>query len=73
MHVAWKQCSENPPLAYRAFVANCNCRRPEPPCGVARSTGGNPCGSRDSVRRVESQHHGRSVLPDTARAAGTQP
>ncbi|OXI48234.1 hypothetical protein CFB84_04610 [Burkholderia aenigmatica] len=73
MHVAWKQCSENPPLAYRAFVANCNRTRPEPPCGVACSACGDPCGSRDSVRRVGSPHHGRSVLPDTARMAGTRP
>ncbi|RQT17518.1 hypothetical protein DF044_05875 [Burkholderia contaminans] len=72
MHVAWKQCSENPLLACRAFVANCNCTRAKPPCGVARSACGDPCRSRDSVRRVGSQHHGRSVLPDTARAAGTQ-
>ncbi|OXI89739.1 hypothetical protein CFB40_04785 [Burkholderia sp. AU31652] len=73
MHVAWKQCSENPLLAYRAFVANCNRTWPEPPRGVARSACGAPCRSRDSVRRIGSQHHDRSVLPDTARAAGTQP
>ncbi|ORT85741.1 hypothetical protein B7G54_14355 [Burkholderia puraquae] len=73
MHVACKQCSENPPRACPAFVANCNCTRPEPPCGVTCSTRGAPCGPHHSVRRVGSQHHGRSVLPDAARAAGTQP
>ncbi|AXF19894.1 hypothetical protein CUJ89_04795 [Burkholderia pyrrocinia] len=72
MHVAWKQCSENPPHVYCAFVANCNCTRPEPPCDVASRAGGAPCESRDSVRRVGSQRDGRSVLPDTARAARTQ-
>ncbi|RAQ08061.1 hypothetical protein DPR02_18710 [Burkholderia cepacia] len=72
MHVAWKQCSENAPFTYRAFVANCNRTRPEPPCGAARSTFGDPCGPRGSVRRVWSRHHGRSVLPDTVRAAGTR-
>ncbi|OXJ04033.1 hypothetical protein CFB48_04400 [Burkholderia sp. AU33647] len=73
MHVAWKQCSENPPLACRAFVANCNCTRAKPPRGAARSACGDPCRSRNSVRRVGSPPHDRSVLPDTARTAGTQP
>ncbi|RBB36492.1 hypothetical protein DPV79_24470 [Burkholderia reimsis] len=72
MHVAWKQCSENALLTYRAFVANCNRTRPEPPCGAARRTFGGPCGPRGSVRRVGSRHDDRSVLPDTARAAGTR-
>ncbi|PQP12161.1 hypothetical protein C5615_31230 [Burkholderia cepacia] len=72
MHVAWKQCSENPPLACFAFVANCNCRRPEPPCGVASRVCGEPCRSRDSVRRVGARRDGRSVLPDAARAADTR-
>ncbi|RXV73090.1 hypothetical protein D1006_12595 [Burkholderia stabilis] len=72
MHVAWKQCSENPPLAYRTFVANCNCTRPQPPFGTASGPCRDPCGSRDSVRRVGSPHHSRSVLPDTARRAGTR-
>ncbi|RQU00566.1 hypothetical protein DF146_02065 [Burkholderia cenocepacia] len=70
MHVACKQCSENPPRAYRAFVANCNCTRPEPPRGAAPGAGDDACGSRDSVRGVGSQHDGRSVLPDPARATG---
>ncbi|MPV71208.1 hypothetical protein GD429_36735 [Burkholderia sp. BE17] len=72
MHVAWKQCSENPLLTRCAFVANCNCTRPQPPCGVASAACGGPCRSRDSVRRVGAQRDGRSVLPDTARAAGTR-
>ncbi|NTZ06228.1 hypothetical protein FCJ61_06250 [Burkholderia metallica] len=72
MHVAWKQCSENPPRAYCAFVANCNCTRPEPPSSAGLGAGGDPCGSRDSVRGVGSPYDDRSVLPEPARAAGAR-
>ncbi|OXI25905.1 hypothetical protein CFB35_04340 [Burkholderia sp. AU16482] len=72
MHVAWKQCSENPPRAYRAFVANCNRTRPEPPCGAIPGAGGAPCRSRDSVRGDGSPHNDRSVLPDPSRARGAR-
>ncbi|RQS20814.1 hypothetical protein DIE06_09695 [Burkholderia sp. Bp8998] len=73
MHVAWKQCSENPPRAYRAFVANCNSTRLQPPCGMALRILDIPCRSRDSVPPVKSRHIGRSVLPDPVSAAGTLP
>ncbi|OXI75744.1 hypothetical protein CFB44_04510 [Burkholderia sp. AU31280] len=72
MHVAWKQCSENPPRAYRPFVANCNCTRPQRPSGAAPDMGRVPCRSRDSVRGIGSRHADRSVLPDPAGAAGTR-
>ncbi|OXI72610.1 hypothetical protein CFB81_04305 [Burkholderia sp. AU28863] len=71
MHVACKQCSENPRRAYRAFVANCNCTRPQRPSGAVPGVGRAPCGSRDSVRGVGPRHADRSVLPDPARTAGT--
>ncbi|PCD61330.1 hypothetical protein CN645_13465 [Burkholderia sp. IDO3] len=70
MHVAWMQCSENPPLAYRAFVANCNCTRSHRCCGAGLRIRGNPCRSRDSVRAARSQRAGRSVLPESMRVAG---
>ncbi|MPV56949.1 hypothetical protein CFB46_08485 [Burkholderia sp. HI2761] len=72
MHVACKQCSENPPRAYRAFVANCNCTRAEPPSGAGPGTGCEPCGSRTSIRRVGTRPDDRSLLPAPARAAGTR-
>ncbi|RKU01351.1 hypothetical protein C7H84_21415 [Burkholderia sp. Nafp2/4-1b] len=71
MHVAWKQCSENPPLACRAFVANCNSTRPRAPCGNAARSRASPCGSRHSVRPVQSRRAGRSVLPAAVCAART--
>ncbi|RQS59249.1 hypothetical protein DID98_16580 [Burkholderia sp. Bp8984] len=73
MHVACKQCSENPPRAYRAFVANCNSIRLQTPCGVALRILDIACRSRDSVRPVKARHIVRSVLPDPASAAGTLP
>ncbi|RQV16676.1 hypothetical protein DF039_18245 [Burkholderia cenocepacia] len=72
MHVAWKQCSENPPRAYRPFVANCNCTRPQRQSGAAPGVGRAPCGSRVSVRRVGSRHADRSVLPGPARVAAAR-
>ncbi|TXG24227.1 hypothetical protein FU139_04560 [Burkholderia territorii] len=73
MHVAWMQCSENPALAYRAFVANCNSTRLSPPGGCAAPPGALPCGCRDSVGPAISRHADRSVLPDSASAARTLP
>ncbi|NIF45410.1 hypothetical protein F3J14_32070 [Burkholderia sp. Tr-862] len=73
MHVACKQCSENPPHVYCAFVANCNSTRAQPACGRAARTRDSPCGSRDSVRPVKSRHASRSVLPDPVSAAGALP
>ncbi|RQR36776.1 hypothetical protein DIE22_12810 [Burkholderia sp. Bp9142] len=73
MHVACKQCSENPPRAYCAFVANCNSTRLQPPCGRAARPRDPPCGSRDSVRPAKSRRTGRSVLPDPASMACTPP
>ncbi|RQV11070.1 hypothetical protein DF047_07355 [Burkholderia cenocepacia] len=70
MHVACKQCSENPPRAYRAFVANCNCTRLEASRGAVPDAGCHPCASRDSVRGAGPRHHERSVLPAPARVTG---
>ncbi|PRD97955.1 hypothetical protein C6P77_20850 [Burkholderia ambifaria] len=73
MHVACKQCSENPLLVYCAFVANCNSTRAQPARGRGGRTHDSPCGSRDSVRPVKSRHAGRSVLPDPVSTAGALP
>ncbi|KAB0656654.1 hypothetical protein F7R23_13465 [Burkholderia diffusa] len=73
MHVAWMQCSENPPLAYGAFVANCNSTRRRRPCSRAPRPGNPPRESRDSVRAAKPRRAGRSVLPDPVSAAGTLP
>ncbi|PEH66336.1 hypothetical protein CRM91_29220 [Burkholderia ambifaria] len=73
MHVACKQCSENPSLVYCAFVANCNSTRAGPACGRAVRTRYSPCRSRDSVRPEKSRHAGRSVLPAAVSAGGMLP
>ncbi|QDW49647.1 hypothetical protein FFI87_004405 [Burkholderia sp. KBS0801] len=73
MHVACKQCSENPPLVYCAFVANCNSTRARPARGRAVRIRYSPCRSRDSVRPVKPRRAGRSVLPAAVSAAGALP
>ncbi|KAB0643857.1 hypothetical protein F7R21_05590 [Burkholderia latens] len=69
MHVACKQCSENPPVMYFAFVANCNPMRLRPRRDAALRNVARPCGPRDSVRLQISPRGHRSVLPAPASTA----